>query len=679
MKKLLFLPRLAFSGIRKNRKLYLPYILSCTGMVAMFYIIHALGYSPVLSEMRFGSTTTQFCLSLGQFVIAVFSLLFLYYTSSFLIRRRNREFGLYNVLGMDKRSIGGIIVWESLMIAVFSLALGLGLGIGFYKYAELGLLRAIHAQIDYRFRIYTEGVFFTVAMYAGIFFLLLLRSLWQVSRSKPTELLHSEATGEKPPKGNWFPTMLGLALLVCAYVMAVRIQSPVTAVTLFFVAVIMVILATYLLFISGSVALCRLLQKNRRYYYKANHFVSVSSMAYRMRRNGAGLASICILSTMVLVMISSTSSLYFGMEDSLRVRFPREMALELRYWGTEAEAAQTAGQLRTLIREETAACGGAVSNVYDYRYACADGVLEGDTLVLETAHFSRSTLSAAEHSIIFNLLSLADYNAMTGVELTLAPGQVLAYANTRTPRGNTLYLPDGGQWQIQAWLDDLPVHPNSTNIMPSLTVITPDFDADVERLAQAAGDGDNYLFRYWVMDFDTGLDDGTNSELDNRLYRRCMELGEEGEPLSVLVSDRAAEGAGYYDMYGGLFFLGIALSIVFLFAAVLIIYYKQVCEGYEDQARFGIMKNVGMTPRDIKKSINSQVLTVFFAPLLFAGLHLGFAYPLIWKMLQLFNLSNLKLLIFVTVGAYLVFALLYAAIYKITAGAYFSIVSKKEH
>lgn len=679
MKKLLFLPRLAFSGIRKNRKLYLPYILSCTCMVAMFYIIHALSYSPVLSEMRFGSTTTMFCLTLGQFVIAVFSLLFLYYTSSFLLRRRNREFGLYNVLGMDKRKIGGILIWETLMIAVFSLVLGLGLGIAFYKYAELGLLNAIHAQIDYSFRVYPEGIFFTVGVFAVIFFLLLLRALWKVFRSKPTELLHSEATGEKPPKANWFPSMMGLALLACAYVMAVRIQSPITALTLFFVAVIMVILATYLLFISGSVALCRLLQKNRRYYYKANHFISVSSMAYRMRRNGAGLASICILSTMVLVMISSTSSLYFGTEEALRVRFPREMNLTMRYWDTEEAGARDAQRLRELVAEETAAYGAVPEHIYDYRYAAADGFLENGALTVETAHFSSADLLTADRSIVFSLLPLEDYNAMAGVNLTLEPGQVLAYTNTRGLRSNVLTMPDGSQWQVAAWLDDIPVRPENTNIMPGVTVIVPDYDAAVAMLAQAASDGDNYLFRYWVMDFDTGLDDATNMELDDKLFQRCLELGgAEGQPLSCLVYSRAGEGAGYYDMYGGLFFLGIALSIVFLFATVLIIYYKQVCEGYEDQARFGIMQSVGMTNRDIKKSINSQVLTVFFAPLFFAGLHLGFAYPLLWKMLQLFNLSNLNLLIFVTVGAYLVFALLYAAIYKITAGAYFSIVSKKE-
>ena len=681
--KILFLPRLALTGIRKNRKLYLPYILSCAGMVAMFYIIHALSYSPVLYAMRVGASSTQFCLSLGKFVIAVFSLLFLYYTSSFLVRRRNREFGLYNVLGMDKRGIGGIIVWESLMIAVFSLALGLGLGIAFYKFAELGLLNALHAQIDYHFSISPQGIAYTVGMYALIFFLLLLRSLWQVHRAKPTELLRSEATGEKPPKSNWFFSMLGLTILLCAYILAVRISDPATAVALFFVAVIMVVIATYLLFISGSVSLCRLLQKNKRYYYKSNHFVSVSSMAYRMRRNGAGLASICILSTMVLVMISSTTSLYFGLEDTLNTRYPRELNVALRYWEPEAETDQVIGELRAAVLGVTSDSGVTPENVLDYHCAYVEGRLENGAMVLETpSSFLMDPVQLRDRgsSMEFDLLPLADYNAMAGTALTLEPGQVLIHARRCSYRGNTLTLPDGSVWQIKAWLDSLPVHTTDQNILPALTIITPDFAADVERLDQLAEEAQNYLFRFWFLDFDTGLDDAHTTALRDNIHEAARELRTAGgDPLSCSVENRYTAGQGYYDMYGGLLFLGIALSIVFLFAAVLIIYYKQVCEGYEDQARFGIMQNVGMTTRDIKKSINSQILTVFFAPLLFAGLHLGFAYPLIWKILQVFSLSNLNLLIRVTVGAFLVFALLYAAIFKITAGAYYSIVSKKEH
>ena len=286
--KILFFPRLAWTGIRSNRKLYLPYLLSCCGMVMMYYIMHALSVSPLLGEML-GGTSMGFILSLGKFVIAAFALVFLFYTNSFLIRRRYKEFGLYNVLGMDKHGIGRIIFWETLLIGLISSVIGLALGIAFSKYAELGLLRAVGAEVDYRFSVSGQAVLWTAGIFAVIFLLLLLKALWQVSRSKPMELLHSENAGEKPPKANWVLAVIGALLLGGAYYLAVTIKSPLTALVLFFVAVLMVIAATYLLFISGSVALCRLLQKNKQYYYKSRHFVSVSSMVYRMKDTAQAL------------------------------------------------------------------------------------------------------------------------------------------------------------------------------------------------------------------------------------------------------------------------------------------------------------------------------------------------------------------------------------------------------
>ena len=294
-------PRLALSGIRNNRKLYVPYILSCIGTVMMYFILHSLSLSPLLHETR-GGDNLEIILSLGKYVIAAFSLLFLFYTNSFLIRRRYKEFGLYSVLGMDKRGIGRVVLWESLFVSLLGLAAGLLFGIAFSKLAELGLLRAIQSDVDFRFYLSWEAVLSTLLLYGGIFAALMLKSLWQVGRTKPLELLKSENYGEKPPKANWFFALLGLGLLGVAYYLSLSIQSPLKALMLFFVAVLMVIAATYLLFMAGSVTLCRLLQKNKKYYYKKNHFVSVSSMAYRMKRNGAGLASICILCTMVLVM-----------------------------------------------------------------------------------------------------------------------------------------------------------------------------------------------------------------------------------------------------------------------------------------------------------------------------------------------------------------------------------------
>lgn len=322
-----FYPKLAMTGIARNRKTYIPYILTCTGMIMMFYIVSFLSRSDTVAAML-GGDTMQGILSLGSGVIFIFALIFLFYTNSFLIRRRKKEFGLYNILGMGKRNLAGILVWESVIIAALSYLGGLFCGILFSKLAELVMTRLLHGSVSLGFSVDWSAILRTLGLFAIIHCLILLNALRQIHVSNPVELLRSEAVGEKPPKSNWLLALLGVLILGGAYYLALTIEDPVAALVTFFLAVVMVIVATYLLFIAGSVVLCRLLQKSKRYYYKTNHFVSVSSMVYRMKRNGAGLASICILSTMVLVMISSTMCLYIGTEDTLRAQYPRNIIVE---------------------------------------------------------------------------------------------------------------------------------------------------------------------------------------------------------------------------------------------------------------------------------------------------------------------------------------------------------------
>ena len=328
--KLGFYPKLAWSGMRKNSKLYVPYTLAGAGMAALFYIISYLSSSESLLMVG-GGGNIAIILGMGKFVIAVFSLLFLFYTNSFLVRRRYKEFGLYNVLGMNKMNISRILLWETLINALISIGGGVLLGIVFSKLAELGLLNMIGSDVDFTLGVSAVAIIFTVGLFGAIYLLIYLNAVIRINLSSATELVKSETAGEKPPKANWLLGIAGVVILGAAYYIAVSIKSPLTAITLFFFAVIMVIIATYLVFIAGSVLMCRILQKNKGYYYKKNHFVSVSSMSYRMKRNGAGLASICILATMVLVMISSTTCLYFGTEDSLRARYPRNVNVSVWY------------------------------------------------------------------------------------------------------------------------------------------------------------------------------------------------------------------------------------------------------------------------------------------------------------------------------------------------------------
>ena len=674
MKIFLYL-RLAVSGIRKNKKLYLPYLLTCIGMVTMSHILQSLSYSPALRMMR-GGSQMEFILSLGKVVVAVFAALFLLYTNSFLIRRRNKEFGLYNVLGMDKTALSWVIFWENILVAALGLGLGILSGTGLYKLAELGLVNMIHGTVDYSFIISPESVKFTLWVFLPIFALLMVKSVWQVRRARPLELLRSENAGEKPPRANYLLGLAGLLLLAGAYYLSVSSPNAMAAFTWFFVAVIMVIVATYLLMISGSVALCRLLQKNRNYYYQKQHFVSVSSMAYRMKRNGAGLASICILATMVLVMISSTFSLYIGMEDSIQTRYPHDSGfgvdMERLEYLDDAHTAQVRSRFESLFREENV----EPRNVEQYRYASISGILEGGRVEPDSSAASYSTLDYSTLRTI-TFIPVEDYNALNGTALTLEPGQALVGC-LRCEYDEPSFRLGDMTLEIAGKLPkNLDTGESVVSVVPSITLVVSDLQelAPLDSLADYKGRKMLETRYYYGCDFD--LPEEQIIQLHQQQKQAIMQVEFLGKNHGYGWIDEcpAQEREGFYITFGGLFFIGIMLSGVFIAAAALMIYYKQISEGYEDQSRFAIMRKVGMTRQDIKKSINSQILTVFFAPLLMAGLHLAFAFPMVWQILQMFNLRNLKLVIASNVGSFLVFCLFYVIIYKLTAGAYYTIVS----
>ena len=670
-----FYPRLAWSGMRKNSKLYLPYTLACIGMTAMFYILMHLADSPALKLIPSSASVTV-TLSLGSFVMGVFSLLFLFYTNSFLVRRRFKEFGLYNVLGMNKGNISRVLAWEALINALISLAGGLFLGIALSKLAELGLVNIMGGDTDLDLRISVKALEFTVMFFCGIFLLIYLNSLIKIRRSSASELVKSENFGEKPPRANWLFGLAGIVILAAAYYIAVSIKTPLTALSLFFIAVIMVIVATYLIFIAGSVWICRLLQKNKRYYYKKNHFVSVSSMVYRMKRNGAGLASICILATMVLVMISSTTCLYFGAEDALRDRYPRDISISASYSGLDSMTDENISALRGEI---SAAVGGAeTENILDYRCASLVGSLKNGVLDLSEASIYSTAMTTYDYVAEVYIVPLADYNAIAGTNESLGSDEAMIYAYRMDYTDKTFAVDELVSFRVKKVLDSFPIADGSAmaSIAPTVFVIVPDFADTVAKLGGAvSSSGDEPASLSWNYAFDTPVSDEEETAMCERIGERLSECSESGGYLYYSRESLAANRADFYGMFGGLFFLGIMLSIAFICAAVLIIYYKQISEGYEDRRRFEIMQNVGMTKKEIRSSINSQLLTVFFLPLIFAGLHLGFAFPFIHKLLMLFNLSNLPLLIGTTAISFGVFALLYAVVFRVTSNAYYNIVS----
>ena len=670
-----FYPRLAADGIRKNRQLYFPYLFTQAGMVMMLYIILFLPKSPAVQAMN-GSRTISSMLYFGSWVMALFACIFLFYTNSFLIRRRKKEFGLYNMLGMGKRNIGVILFWETLLNYVLSLAAGLVLGFAFSKLAELGLVRLMGGKADLSLSVSGGAVAMTALAFGVISVLLLLNSLAQVRLSSAVALMRSEHQGEKPPRANWVLGLLGVVLLGYAYYISLTIQDPVAALGWFFVAVILVILATYLLMVTGSVLLCRILQKNTRYYYRPEHFVSVSSMAYRMKRNGAGLASICILCTMALVTISTTTCLYSGAEDSIQGRYPRELLTSVDSYQHAYEGEPYPAELQPLdeallsqVQETVWSAAGQYGvipqNVLSYRYLYTGARLEGETLAFGG--------SAGQECMLY-FLPLCDYNSATGSHQTLAEDELLLYPFHTGYSGRTLSVEGLGQRQVKEVLSDFPVPGSAvSSIVPSLVLIMPELEPLLPAL-QDAMRGKDILSLHWDFGFDTGLDSTGQEELYKLLYDRVSDrMLDTGYSFSV--ECRAINRSDFYSSYGSLLFLGILLSAVFLLAAVLIIYYKQISEGYEDHGRFDIMQKVGMTRAEIRKSVNSQLLTVFFLPLLGAGLHLAFAFPIVRKLLLLFGLNNAPLFAATSCISFAVFALFYVLVYRITSNAYYKLVS----
>lgn len=674
-----FYYNLAYEGMKKNKKMYIPYILTCICMVMMLYIIQYLQHSEVIQNGR-GGTTAGMTMGLGGWVIGIFSLIFLFYTNSFLMRRRGKEFGLYNMLGMSKKNIVRILCWETFMTFVISVVVGLVCGIAFSKLAELLMLKILTGQASYGISVSPEGILVTSAAFAAIFFLLLLNSIRKVHAGTTISLIKSENVGEKPPKANWILGVGGFVLLAAAYYLAVSITDPLAAMIWFFIAVIMVIVATYMIFISGMVLLCKILQKNKKYYYKASHFVSVSSMTYRMKRNGAGLASICILATMVLVMISSTTSLYFGAEDALNTRYPREINNTFWMESMDELSDATIKEYTQILTDHAKDCGAEPSNVMAYRFLSTNASVEDGGRIIWNYMDERATDFAALVRLV--LIPLEDYNKLEGTQETLKDDEVLICVKRTTYKENTVSVEQMPKYKVKkqtTFTELASIEPTDT--LPLFLVVVPDLDkaaADVDWDNAKDRYGNPEMLKKWAYNFNTGGMDAAAqinfmSEYNGGL---STAFGEKGI-MSISHTTESLEGnrEDFYGTYGGLFFLAIVLSVVFTFAAVLIIYYKQISEGYEDQNKFAIMQKVGMTKGEIRKSINSQVLTVFFLPLLLAGLHMAFAFPMVQRVLYLFNLTNAQLFMLTTGISFAAFAVLYVIVYRITSKAYYNIVS----
>lgn len=631
--------KLAVTNLKNNRKTYVPYIFTGVLTVMMFYIIDALSRGKGITQ-----DTLKICLQYATGVIVVFAVIFLFYTNSFLIKRRKKEIGVYNILGMGKRHIARMMAVETILTAGISILGGLVFGIIFGKLMYLLLLKILHNSVDMQFSVNGTAIVQTVILFAGIFLLTYLYNILQIQLVNPVELLHGGNQGEKEPKSRWLLVIVGVAALGNGYWIALTTEAPLEALLKFFVAVVCVIIGTYALFIAGSIVVLKILRKNKAYYYNPKHFTSVSGMIYRMKQNGAGLANICVLSTMVLVMVS----LYAGMEDILDSRFPRDVSIVCKQADVDHEEI-----IERLLKEQCEKAGVKITDRVWYRYGSMNAVLKGDKLENVDQYYPDN------HFYYVEMMTQDEYNRIEKRNVSLEEQEILTYTSNGKCGKKEINIA-GRNYQVKKELSEMTSQPKSTAEMYKTLYIVFANAEQIERIEP---------FSY-ADKFNLKGDDGKQKEALEQIQNEFYEKIPDG-----MMESRMLSRSSFYELYGGLFFIGIYLGSMFIMATVLIIYYKQISEGYDDRERYQIMQKVGMSKKEVKRSIRSQVLSVFFLPLVVAVIHVAVAFKVMTKILGVLNLTNLSLFAVCTIITIAVFAVFYIIVYSITAKEYYRIVN----
>ena len=670
----MFYPKLACTNLRKNAKTYFPYILSSICTIMTFYSMLFIANNPGLEDMPGGDVLPVFC-NLGAIVIGIFATILLFYTNSFLIKRRKKELGLYCILGMEKRHIAKVLFFEVLITAAVSIILGLAAGVLISKLLYLVLLNIMNTTIQLTFSISTASIITTVILFLCIFFLTLLSNLWQIKLTNPINLLRGGQQGEKEPKTKWITSIVGFIMLGIGYGIAVTVKSPIDALGLFFLAVLAVIVGTYCLFIAGSIAILKLLKRNKRFYYKPNNFISISGMIYRMKQNAAGLANICILSTMVLVTVSTTVSLYVGQENILNEQFPRNFIVSL------SNRVDDNGSVTDSIDAQQQRLGQMVDQTLAKHSVTAEDQLVY-TSVSFTAKRENNTFSSVENSAIeeeytaLMLMTIDDYNQMQGTNDILKSGEAYIFYNAK-PYGESSIQIGDLSFQVVKDLDELAIGKRTdVTYFNQYVVVVKDMNT-IYNVIDAFYDGmDTALMKQELPTRSVGINitgkDQAVVDAANELFDQVR-----SELPDASCSSRPTVREEWYALYGGFLFLGLFLGSLFLMATVLIIYYKQISEGYDDHDRFEIMQKVGMSKKEVKKTIHKQIMVIFFLPLVVAVIHVSVAFNVIKRLLFIFGLTDVGLFGICTTVTILVFALVYVIVYALTAKAYYGIVEQR--
>ena len=676
MGKLLY-PRLAWQNIKGDRRFFAPYFLALLGNVAAFYIMTALAVDPGMSQLHGAMYVQSFCF-MGMFIAAVFSAVFLLYVNGFLMKQRKKALGLYNILGMGKSHIAAVLFFETLFVGGAGIVCGLLTGLLFHKLVTLALYKLLRFAVPFGFAISWDAMARTAILFGVLIGLTLLSNLNKVRVSKPIELLYGGQVGEREPRTKWFMTLLGVLTLGAGYYIALRTTNGMEAIAFYFVAVFLVIIGTYCLFTAVSIFVLKALRANKRFYYKTSHFIGVSGMLYRMKQNAVGLANICILSTMVMVMVSGTLSLYLGTQDIVNRQAPSDLTVLVRYDPDEAEPFDPAAMLRFqegFIQDQ----GYSVSEDLIYSsFTFTVGRLPDSSYTTEN---DLVTLGTAITTI--QVLTQDAYAAATGVSLGLEAGEVAfgGEEDVLTIHWGTLEGAGSfgrsdltvAQHLEESLSADAAVSDTSTLVVADTAALMELY----ENQKEAYGEDSSWM--EWQASFSV---DATDEELRavqqayNQYVRDDAVFAGTGKWWSCGWTLRCDVEADAYGLAGGFLFLGIFLGTIFLMATVLIIYYKQISEGYEDKARFEIMQKVGLSREEVRASIRSQVLMVFFLPIAVAAIHILFDFNMVEKLLTLFQVYNTTLTALCTLGTVLVFFLVYGAVYLLTARTYYKIVER---
>lgn len=661
--------KLAITNIKNNQKTVIPYALTCFITTAMFYMIVSLARNENILHLP-GGNSVQLLLNLGTYIVGIFAVIFLFYTNSFLMKRRKKEFGIFNILGLEKKHIAKVIGYETLQIGIGSLVAGLCFGILMDKAMFLIVTKMFQAEVILGFSISISAIRTTITLFCIIHGLILLNAIRQIHLANPIELLHSGNYGEKEPKNKWIVTFIGMLCLAGGYYISLTTKNILTAMGLFFVAVILVIIGTYLLFTTGSITLLKILKSRKHYYYKTKHFISISSMMYRMKKNAVGLANICILATMVLVMISTTGSLWFGIDDIMNKRYPTEFSVEQ---GVDKDKKKSYiegldeldQKVESVLKKE----GKESKNKVMYTGLTFSVLKKGEGLQIDV---SSDDISDINNIYYITFITLEDYNRMVGEDNKLKEDEILFYSSKGFEKQQTIDLLNES-YTIKKRIHQLPIPDTDALDLANCFVVVPDetiLEHFYEKEKEILSEKNATNIRHYIS-WDI---DGTNEEKIDIYHLLDKTMAKEKN--SYFIDCRAEEYVGFRSFYAGFLFIGVFLSILFLMATILIIYYKQISEGYEDKERFEILQKVGMDQHEVKSSIQSQIITVFFLPLLLAAVHICFAFPIIYRLLNMLYLDNRGLFIICTVICFFIFALIYSIVYRMTARIYYSIVTK---